>query len=96
MELRGIQNFITKLELDNVYTVIPILSMFAKINDPHIILSKQILVSNNSSSKLIHEYLDFKLNQAIIDFGAVNLDGSNYFQLIFKYKKVTFDLSKLP
>jgi hypothetical protein len=96
MELRGIKIFISKLELDTLYIIIPTISMFAKDSDPNIILSKQILVSNNSSSQLIHEYFDFKLNQAIIDFGAVNLDGSNYFQLIFKYKKVTFDLSKLP
>jgi hypothetical protein len=96
MEIVGINKFISRLEPDSVYIIIPIISMFAKDNDPIIILSKQILVSNNSSSKVIHEYLDAKLERAMLDFGAVNLEGSNYFQLIFKYKKVTFDFSKLP
>ena len=70
--------------------------MFAKDNDPHIILSKQILVTNNSSSKVIHDYLNSKLDQAIIDFGLTNLEDENRFQFIFKYKKVTLDLLKLP
>jgi hypothetical protein len=87
MEIMGILKFIAKLDSDSVYIVIPLITMFAKDNDPHIILSKQILVSSNSSAKLIHEYLDSKLDRAIIDFGACNLEGSNYFQLIFKFKK---------
>jgi hypothetical protein len=70
--------------------------MLGRANDPYIVLSKQILISNNSSSKVIQDYLDYKLNHAIQDFGLMNLDGSNYFQLIFKYKKVTLDFSNLP
>jgi|ERR1700677_116385 hypothetical protein len=96
MEIRGINNFISKLEVDSVYSVIPFVSMLGRANDPYIVLSKQILISNNSSSKVIQDYLDYKLNHAIQDFGLMNLDGSNYFQLIFKYKKVTLDFSNLP
>lgn len=96
MEIIGITNFISKLDIDSIYTIIPVISMFAKDNDPHIILSKQILCSNNSSAKLLHNYLNFKLNQAIFDFGLTNLENSNYFQLVLKYKKVNLDFSKLP
>jgi hypothetical protein len=56
MELRGIHNFISKLDDDSIYTLIPIISMFGKDSDPHIILSKQILISNMSSAKLIHDF----------------------------------------
>jgi hypothetical protein len=96
MEIRGINNFIFRLQPETIYIIIPVISMFAKDNDPHIILSKQILVTNNSSSKVIHDYLNSKLDQAIIDFGLTNLEDENRFQFIFKYKKVTLDLLKLP
>lgn len=59
LEIVGLINFISKLEKDSIYTVIPVISMFGKENEPQITLSKQILVSNNSSSKLIHDF--FKL-----------------------------------
>jgi hypothetical protein len=94
MERMGIINFLAKLENDSYYTIIPIITMSAKDNDAHIILSKQILVSNYSNSKLIHDYLNTKLDQAICDFGCTNLDNNSYY-LIFKYKKVTLDFSKL-
>ena len=96
MQPLGIKNFISKLEDDTIYTVIPIISMFGKTEDPYIILSKQILVSRNSSPKLIHEYLNSKLDQTILEFGSICLDGGNNFQLIFKYKKITLDFDTLP
>jgi hypothetical protein len=77
------------------YIIIPLISMYAKDNDPHIILSKQILVSNYSSSKVIYDYINFKLDQAIVDFGINNVENGNYYYLIFKYKKITLDLSRL-
>jgi hypothetical protein len=83
MEIRGILNFIQRLDTEAIYTLIPVISMLAKDNDPHIILSKQILVTNNSSSKLIYNFLSLKLEQAIIDFGLTNVENGNYFQLIF-------------
>lgn len=94
MELSGIINFISKLEDNSIYFIIPTISRFAKDNDPHIILSKQILVSNNSSSKLIHDYLNIKLDQAIIDFGLVNIENGDYFQLIIKYTILFFNKFK--
>jgi hypothetical protein len=45
------------LDNDSIYTVIPIISMFGKENDPHLILSSKILVSKYSSSKVIHNFL---------------------------------------
>ena len=95
LQIREILDFISKLDNDSFYTIIPIISMFGKDNDPQIILSKQILVSNNSSATLIYNFLNNKLEFAIQDFGVNNLDNGNYFHLIFKYKKVVLDFSKL-
>jgi hypothetical protein len=40
LEQRGIIDFIYKLDVDSFYIVIPMLSIFARDNDAHIILSK--------------------------------------------------------
>jgi hypothetical protein len=90
-----ILNFINKLEDNSIYTIIPMISMFGKDDDPYIIISKQILVSKQSSPLLIHDFLYDKMELAIQDFGINNLDQGNHFYLIFKYKKVTLDFSKL-
>lgn len=96
MELINITNFISKLDDKTFYTVIPIITMSGKTDDPYIILSKQILITKKSSPQVIHEYLKSKLEQTIIGFGSVSLDSGNNFQLSFKYKKVTLDFSRLP
>src|SRR6266581_717100 len=83
MKIIGIVDFINKLEDDSIYVMIPIISTFGRDNDPHITLSKQILISNNSSSKTIYDYLSYQLDKAILDFGITNLDTKDYFQLIF-------------
>jgi hypothetical protein len=63
---------------------------------PHIILSKSILLTKNSSTKIVHDYLNKQLDQVILDFCLTNLDNGNKFQLNFKYKRVSIDLSKIP
>jgi hypothetical protein len=62
--------------------------MLAKDNDLQIIISKQTLITNYSSSKVIRLYLNYKLDQAIIDFGLTNLKNGNFFHLVFKYKNL--------
>jgi hypothetical protein len=68
MEIVGINKFISKLYSNSAYIIIPLITMFAKDNDLIFILSTQILVSNNSSAKVIHDYLNNKLDQVILDF----------------------------
>jgi len=62
--------------------------MLAKDNDLQIIISKQTLITNYSSSKVIRLNLNYKLDQAIIDFGLTNLKNGNFFHLVFKYKNL--------
>jgi|ERR1700677_219067 hypothetical protein len=56
-EARGIAEFISKLD-NNFYTVIPFLSVNGRNDDPHLILSRQILITRDSSAKVIHDYLN--------------------------------------
>jgi hypothetical protein len=94
-QLIHILNFINRLDDHSIYTIIPMVSMFDKDDDPYIVISKQLLVSKYSSSQLIHDYLYDRLELAIQDFGITNLDQGNHFYLVFKYKKITLDFSRL-
>jgi|ERR1700744_197275 hypothetical protein len=89
MDFACIQQFILNLDT-NFYTVIPMLSINARSGDPHIILSKQILLTPYSNPKIFSEYLENQLEIVINDFEFGALDKFHY--LIFKYKKVNLEI----
>jgi len=78
MESWGIINFISRLEENYIYTIIPMISMLGKDEDPYIVLSKQILVSKNSSPRVIEAYLENQFDTAVVDFGLTNLAHGNH------------------
>jgi hypothetical protein len=84
-EVEGINRFIAKLDDTSLYTIIPLISMHGKDGAPHIILSKQILISKFSKTEIINEFLLKQLDVATSDF-ELNLNSFHY--LIFKYKKI--------
>jgi hypothetical protein len=90
-----ILNFINRLDENSIYTIIPMISMFGKDDDPYIIISKQLLISRFSSSELIHDYLYDRMLIAIQDFRIENLENGNKYYLVFKYKKITLDFSRV-
>lgn len=96
LEFTGINTFIKRLHPESVYVIIPLISMLGRDMVPHIILSKSFLLTNNSSTLLLHDFLNQQLDKVISDFGLTNLENGNNFQLVFKYKSVTLDLTKLP
>jgi len=63
------------------------LSIFGKDEDPHLILSKQILITKYSNPLIIKEFLNDQLNKAFIEFDF-NIDNK-YHYLIFKFKKIS-------
>jgi hypothetical protein len=83
-ETKQIREFILNLDCESFYTIIPILSIYDKEDDPYIILSKQILISSYSSPELIRDYLDLQLDKAIIDFD-LNIENKFHY-LILKHK----------
>lgn len=85
-ELKYFISFTSKLDNNSLFTVIPLISPFGKDGDPHLILSKQILMTSYSSPVLIDEFLNNQLDKAILDF---DLDLNNkFFYIILKFKKI--------
>jgi hypothetical protein len=79
------------VNLNSVFiTIIPFISISRKIDDPYLILSRQILLTKYSNYVTVNDYLVDKINMAIEQF-MFNQDGDNHFFLLFKYKKVKFD-----
>jgi len=87
---KGVVDFISKLDHNSVYTIIPLISIYGKNEDPHIILSKQILISNYSNPPIVSDFLFKQLEIANNDF-AFNFED-NFHYLIFKYKKIIIDI----
>jgi hypothetical protein len=85
-EIKAIENFISNLDHNSLYTIIPMISLCGKAEEPHLILSKQILISNYSDYKIINKFLLEQFDKAFNDF-EFDLDNKFYF-LIFKFKKV--------
>jgi hypothetical protein len=78
------------LEDNSLYTIIPLISLHGKDEDPHIILSKQILVSSYSNPWLINDFINKQLDKTLNDF-EFNLDNKFYY-LIYKYKKININI----
>jgi|HubBroStandDraft_5_1064220.scaffolds.fasta_scaffold607395_1 hypothetical protein len=88
--------FILNLSNDSFYTVIPYFSKFGKVEDPHIILSKQILLTGYSNPKVVYDFIGTQLGIAIHDFGLSMPKIHNNHYLIFKYKKISLGFPRLP
>ena len=84
--IKLIKEFIDTLKPFSLYVMIPLISKTGKINDPYIILSKQILITEFSNYITVNEFLAEQLNTFLTDFELREID--NYF-LIFKYKKIS-------
>jgi hypothetical protein len=85
-------NFITNLNSNSLYTVIPIISIKNNINEPYMVLSRSILVSKYSDYKLFREYIYSKYLKSLEDFG---IDGLEDFNITLKYKKVRLDINQI-
>jgi hypothetical protein len=82
-EIKGIRDFLISLEGDSLYTVIPVLSMYGKNEDPYMILSEQILMTHYSNPNLISYFIKEQLDTAINDFEGL---PSSLRTLASKYK----------
>lgn len=81
-----IYNYIHNLEKNSFYTMIPLISLNGLNEDPHLILSKQILLTNYSNPVILNQFILKQIDKAITDY-EINLDNK-YYYLIFKYKKI--------
>jgi hypothetical protein len=85
-------NFITNLNSNSLYTVIPMISINNNPNEPYMVLSRSILVSKYSSYRMIQYYIYAKYLKSLEDFGIDNLED---YTLVFKYKKVRLDIDQI-
>jgi len=85
-----IWQFLYELEDNKVYTLIPFISRNNRPDEPYIILSQQILITSNSSSLLLTNYIDDKIKDVINLYNIKDLEGV----LIFKYKKVEIKIEE--
>jgi hypothetical protein len=81
----NVGKFLNQLENKNIYVIIPIISRNNRPDQPYIILSQQLLVTNTSSALLIAKYINTKFNEMIELYG---ISDSDNLQLVFKYKQV--------
>jgi hypothetical protein len=76
-----------------VYTLIPFISANDRPDEPYIILSQQILITDKSSILLFSDYINNKIIDTINLYNINNLENITF---IFKYKsiKINFNESK--
>jgi hypothetical protein len=80
-----IWNFLNELDENKVYTLIPSNSANNRSDEPYIIISPQILITNNSNSLLLSNYINNKIIDTINLYHINNLENIT---LIFKYKSI--------
>jgi hypothetical protein len=85
LEHSNVGNFLFQLHKEKFYTLIPLLSVNNKMDEPYIILSKQILITRHSNSLNLYNYIQNKIYDS---FYFYNIDELNNFNIVFKYKEV--------
>lgn len=91
-ELEYFFDFIDGLDSNILYTVIPFISIKGDPNEPYLVLSRSILATRYSDYKIIKHYIYSKYLKSLEEFGIDTLDD---YLLVFKYKKVEFDVNQL-
>jgi len=71
----------------------PFLSVNGKIDEPYLVLSKQIVVTNYSNYINIHEYIINNIETAVNGFHVHNLDIFDIY-FVLRYNKLRFDFLK--
>jgi hypothetical protein len=83
--------FIDSLKEDRLYTVFPIISINALINEPHLALSETILITKYSNWEVLYNYINDKF---LISQNQFTIN-ENYFYLILKYKEVSLNFNDI-
>ena len=86
-----IWRFLNGLEDNKIYVLIPLISKNNRPDQPYIVLSQQILVSNNSNATVITEYITSKFDEMV---GLYEFNDPTNLQLTFKYKLVDVNFNE--
>jgi|SRR6267154_1837402 len=86
LEINKISNFIYNIQDEEVYLIIPFITVSNSIKDPYICLSSQFLLSNNSDPILVYRFISEQLN---IAYEHYQIDHQNLcYNLYLKHKRV--------
>jgi hypothetical protein len=86
-----IWRFLNGLDDNKIYVLIPLISRNNRPDQPYIVLSQQILVSNNSNATVITEYITSKFDEMV---GLYEFNDTTNLQLTFKYKLVDVNFNE--
>lgn len=73
-ETEDIQYFLKTLDDNKIYIIIPFISKNNWVNEPYIILSRQILITNKSNSLLLSNFINDKIEDTIDLYRMESLD----------------------
>src|SRR6266576_3508455 len=93
LEINKISNFIYNIPTDEVFLIVPFITISNTIKDPYICLSSQFLVCKNSDPILIYKFIINQLNTAYEDF-KINHENIEY-SYILNIKKLKFLFVKI-
>ena len=85
-------NFISVLQGNSLYSVIPMLTINAKSDKSYIVLSHSILVSRFSNTRILEQFIHDKHLESVDDFGIENIEN---LEIVLKYRKINLDLDRL-
>jgi hypothetical protein len=88
LNYNNVYDFLCSLEHERFYILIPILSVNNCIDEPYVILSRQILITRYSSETLLINYIN---NKSRNSFEIFNIDNLEKFHIVFKYKEINFN-----
>jgi hypothetical protein len=91
-ETQHFNDFISSLDSNKLYSVIPMISIKACLNRPYIVLSQSILLSKYSNYHMLNYYIHNKHMEVMDEFGMKNIDNP---VLTLKYKNILIDLNQL-
>ena len=84
MKIELLREFLEMLDNNKAYIVLPVL---VNDNGQIISLSHQILVSKNSNSNVINNFIFSKLEEAVLSYGW---DELTEYTVVFKFRAISF------
>lgn len=91
IHVNNIWKFLSQLDENKIYTIIPVLSKNNTPDEPFIILSQTFLVTKHSSYILIKKYLHDKI---ILTSELYKVDEIDNLSITFKYKEVKIEFNE--
>jgi hypothetical protein len=91
LNYNNVYDFLCSLEHERFYILIPILSVNNCIDEPYVILSRQILITRYSNEQLLINFIRHKIFSL---FNLFDINELEKFHIVFKYREINFEIDK--